>query len=313
MEASLHVVGGRSSLGQNVPPETAECEFRAQSSNLRPSRPRISVGIFNARRAAMCIRFVLTCLLLTAHCARPESSPEPDSTPPPPLPLETMRLGPAVTAPRVDGCPTYGGLGASGDRCDPEGESVYLVIEELGLTHFRGETNEETRAPGWDRDGLDNRFGLEGVPHYSGCWADDFASLDGMTGGIDNQSAGLGWLVAVSPRPDPILDDLVRLPERMHRRGQYGAVLEIRNWNGTLTDECIELSVLNARLPQDAREAETLDFDEVEIAEPALRRSFGAARIERGTLRAELGAFPLHWPQLDYPSCWRAIFEAVSS
>lgn len=212
--------------------------------------------------------------------------------PPPPAVLDTVPvvsepLEGVVVEPRPGTCDFRGGtITEESTRCEVEATRFYVVSQvlypEVSLV------GGVERTAGLDLDGTHSPTGDWRTD--PGCTVHDFVSPDGMFGGIDNQGASL------QPTLDRLVDGGVDATAREAiAEGRFGAVIEIRNWNETADDRCVDVFVYDAIVDEPVLESGRLALDQTVIVTSAPRR-FGYGHVRAGELRTGLGGFPIPQP-----------------
>ncbi len=212
--------------------------------------------------------------------------------PPPPAVLDTVPvvsepLEGVVVEPRPGTCDFRGGtITEESTRCEVETTRFYVVSQvlypEVSLV------GGVERTAGLDLDGMETT----GDSFDSGCGVPDFTSLDGAFGGIDNQGAALG------PTFDAILDSggLDATARTAIAEGRFGAVIEIRNWNETAEDTCVDVFVYEATIEEPVLDTfGRLTRDQIVVLSSGPRR-YGYGHVRSGELRTGLGGFPVPQP-----------------
>lgn len=206
------------------------------------------------------------------------------------LPLDTVpsgEIGDIPTEPRPDTCDFRGGSGSTApDACSGE-TSAWFFVSRFEFTEAEI-VDGVRRLVGFDLDGVHS----EGGRDESGCGVRDGVSLDGVYGGVDNEGASL------VPSVDMILtSDLRTTAETAIAEGRFGVLVELRHWNGTGDDDCVDV-VVHEAFPVTTLE---LDASGAPIAGQSFAlqnepRAFVGETLVANELRADLGGFPVPQP-----------------
>ena len=206
------------------------------------------------------------------------------------LPRDTVpsgQIGDVPSEPRAGTCDFRGGSGAAeADACTGEASAWFFVSR---FEFSEPETVDgELRVLGFDLDDVHSHGGRD----PSGCGVRDAVSLDGMHGGVDNTGALL------VPSVDMILtSDLRTTAETAIAEGRFGILIELRHWNGTGDDDCVDVVVHEAvpvaPLELDASGAPIGGQSFAIQNEP---RVFVGETLVADELRADLGGFPVPQP-----------------
>ena len=165
---------------------------------------------------------------------------------------------------------------------------MYFFVSRVTFPELVIREDERNRAAGFDLDGVDSDGSAEGA----GCRQRDVVSLDGRFGGVDNQGA------ALVPTLDSVLTtDLATTAATAIGEGRFGVLVELRHWNVTANDDCVDVIV------HQASPVAPLDLDPDGAPRPGqsfvaegMPRHFVNERMEDGELRADSGGFPVPQP-----------------
>lgn len=205
-------------------------------------------------------------------------------------PLDTVpsgEVGDLPSEPRPDTCDFRGGSGSTDpDACTGE-MSAWFFVSRFEFTEAEV-VDGERRLVGFDLDGVHSDGSADGL----GCRKRDGISLDGEYAGVDNEGA------ALVPSVDMILtSDLRTTAQTAIAEGRFGVLIELRHWNGTGDDDCVDVVVHEAfpvtTLELDASGAPTAGQT---FAIQNAPRAFVGETFVGSELRADLGGFPVPQP-----------------